>query len=417
MGRSQIGVIIHRGSREIGGTCIELKSEGASLFLDLGLPLSRQTTSVDVDSLRPDAVLVSHPHLDHYGLVDRLPPSVPVYMTPLAQDLVDSTRLFLGKRTLRNDIRHFTSWVPFEVGPFRIHPFLVDHSSPEAHAFLIEVQGKRLFYSGDFRATGRKRKLFDRMIERPPKPIDLLLLEGTMLGRDNGEFPTEASVEDPIVQVLREHAVPAFLVCSSQNIDRIVSAFRACKKTGRSLVIDAYTAWVLDRMRQVSGSVPNLDWDGIRVYVSPGQYARIKEADELRTFIPRLFGPARIKVEELEAHPERFLWVSKMSSGRTIRRHLERGRASVIYSQWKGYLDCSDEEYVGASDMRAFMNDEAVNFVYAHTSGHATVEDLRRFSKALEPTIVVPIHTEHSEEFGRHIENVVIADDGCEFDA
>lgn len=31
---------IHRGTREIGGTCIELESEGARILLDLGLPLN-----------------------------------------------------------------------------------------------------------------------------------------------------------------------------------------------------------------------------------------------------------------------------------------------------------------------------------------------------------------------------------------
>ncbi|WP_130420186.1 hypothetical protein [Edaphobacter modestus] len=41
----------------------------------------------------------------------------------------------------------------------------------------------------------------------------------------------------------------AFLISSSQNIDRIVSTFRACKRTGKVLVIDIYTAWVLELMR------------------------------------------------------------------------------------------------------------------------------------------------------------------------
>jgi ribonuclease J len=31
---------IHRGAKEIGGNCIELSSEGKTLLLDLGMPLT-----------------------------------------------------------------------------------------------------------------------------------------------------------------------------------------------------------------------------------------------------------------------------------------------------------------------------------------------------------------------------------------
>ena len=30
---------IHRGSHEIGGSCVELEAQGQSILLDLGLPL------------------------------------------------------------------------------------------------------------------------------------------------------------------------------------------------------------------------------------------------------------------------------------------------------------------------------------------------------------------------------------------
>jgi ribonuclease J len=58
----------------------------------------------------------------------------------------------------------------FDIGPFRVTPFLVDHSAYDAYGLLIESGGKRLFYSGDFRAHGRKGMLFDRLIAQPPNP-------------------------------------------------------------------------------------------------------------------------------------------------------------------------------------------------------------------------------------------------------
>ncbi len=48
-------VRIHRGAREIGGSCIELAHDGARLLLDLGLPLDGdpgdQTCYPDIDGL------------------------------------------------------------------------------------------------------------------------------------------------------------------------------------------------------------------------------------------------------------------------------------------------------------------------------------------------------------------------------
>jgi ribonuclease J len=64
----------------------------------------------------------------------------------------------------------------------------MDHSAPDAYAFEIECDGKRLFYSGDFRAHGRKAKLFKNLLKNPPKKIDVLIMEGTMMERRNIDY-------------------------------------------------------------------------------------------------------------------------------------------------------------------------------------------------------------------------------------
>jgi len=61
------------------------------------------------------------------------------------------------------------------VDPYRITPFLVDHSAYDAYGLLVESDGKRLFYSGDLRAHGRKATLFELLVAKPPKNIDALL--------------------------------------------------------------------------------------------------------------------------------------------------------------------------------------------------------------------------------------------------
>jgi hypothetical protein len=38
--RTRMKLRIHRGTREMGGTCVELESAGSRILLDLGLPLN-----------------------------------------------------------------------------------------------------------------------------------------------------------------------------------------------------------------------------------------------------------------------------------------------------------------------------------------------------------------------------------------
>ena len=81
-------VCIHRGTREVGGTCIEIESQGQRIVLDLGLPLDGIDSAAhlpDVSGFREPqdsllAVVISHPHLDHYGLARHLPPDTPMIM-------------------------------------------------------------------------------------------------------------------------------------------------------------------------------------------------------------------------------------------------------------------------------------------------------------------------------------------------
>jgi ribonuclease J len=64
--------------------------------------------------------------------------------------------------------------------------------------------------------------------------------------------------------------------------------------------------------------------------------------------------------------------------------------------------------------MAAYRDDPQVNFVYAHTSGHATVDDLQKFAAALRPKMLVPVHTEYGNKFETHFNNVVLLEDGNE---
>lgn len=408
-------VIIHRGASEIGGTCIQLSTDNTTILLDLGLPLNKDSRHIDVAALKPDAVLISHPHQDHFGLIDALDPSIPVFMGELGKNLIDATRMLLGNPLPANLFHHFKSWEPFSVGDFLITPYLVDHSAVDAYGFLIGAEGKKIFYSGDFRAHGRKSVLFDNMVKNPPKDIDLLFMEGTMMQRNNDEFPAESDVERKIYETIESQDNISFVISSSQNIDRIVSAFRACKRAHKTLVIDIYTAWVLEQLKLVSDSIPTMEWDLIKVYLSHSQHEKLKANQEyFGDFRNRIY-QYRVKKEELQANPADYLFFGKMSHFKIIDLYKKVMPVNVIYSQWLGYLTYTDTDYYGAEAMSEFRNDPQINFVYAHTSGHATVEDLQRFAGALNPKMLVPVHTEYGNRYQEYFNNVRVVDKCNEF--
>ena len=268
-------LIIHRGTHEIGGSCIELKAKDARIILDIGMPLVDEKREqfdfrpyrklsgpqliekkilpnvtglyrFDKDSKPPDALLISHPHLDHFGLLNFVNPSIPIYMSKGCDKLIELSYYFNEAKFDFAKVELVTSWVPFEIKGFTIMPYLVDHSGFDALAFMIDAEGKRIFYSGDFRGHGRKHIVFDKIIADPPKNIDYLLLEGSHIEKQDGDCDTEDEVEARLAELLNDKEKLYFIATSSQNIDRIVSIYRACKKTGRDFVIDPYTALILE---------------------------------------------------------------------------------------------------------------------------------------------------------------------------
>ena len=82
---------------------------------------------------------------------------------------------------------------------------------------------------------------------------------------------TEEQLEERFVNSITATDGAVFVTLSSQNIDRIVTLFRACKKSSRSLIIDPYTAEILKRLKDVQTelgikcSLPQASWKGIHV--------------------------------------------------------------------------------------------------------------------------------------------------------
>ena len=122
----------------------------------------------------------------------------------------------------------------------------MDHSAFDSYAFQVSAGGKSVFYTGDFRAHGRKSKLQEELINNPPH-VDVLIMEGTMIGsRIDEPVITEEELEDRFFQVISETSGIVLVSASSQNIDRMVTIFKAAQRSQRRFIIDFYTAEILE---------------------------------------------------------------------------------------------------------------------------------------------------------------------------
>ena len=90
-----------------------------------------------------------------------------------------------------------------------------------------------------------------------------------MLGRNKCIFASEEAVEDEMSCIFKNKSNIAFVFCSSQNIDRIVSIYNAAKRSGKTTVIDLYTAYILNSVKHISEHLPQYCWNDIKVVFFP----------------------------------------------------------------------------------------------------------------------------------------------------
>lgn len=250
---------------------MELAADGERLVLDLGLPLEAEVDDAappQIDGLTaagppPMALILSHSHPDHYGLASHANPSVPVYIGEAAHRILREASFVTPGEYSLDPTGFLRNGEAIHLGPFAVTPFLVDHSAYDAYALLVEANGRRLFYSGDFRTHGRKHRAMDHLIANPPRDIDALLLEGTHVraaGNAAQQGLAEAQLENELVTLSEATRGMLLLAYSPQNVDRLVTAYRAAVRSGQDLVIDLYGAGIAEATGR--DTIPRAGWDG-----------------------------------------------------------------------------------------------------------------------------------------------------------
>ena len=301
----------------------------------------------------------------------------------------------------RNRHREVKAKQIFMVGEMKITPFAVDHSSFGSVAYLIEAEGKSLLYSGDIRKHGRKPGMArDLVAEIRPRNIDVLLMEGTHFGSGGTKGCTEYELEDEIMGHIKTAPGLALACFSPIDVDRLVTYYRACQRSGRIFVVDAYAAFVMHLVAS-EASIPRPTSDaGVRVY-----FNRSFDGRRLNTVKERL-QQNRIELNQVLAEPGRYLMVFRPSMTELDFEKVLPANCRCFYSYWKGYLEKPDWQKL-QQDLKAVGGD----FIPAHASGHIYVEDIVDLVRGIKPKQVVPIHTFNPNGFSNHFSNARVLED------
>ena len=413
-------VRIHRGSHEIGGSCVEVDFRGSRIVLDVGKPLWAGWGEVvplpDVSGLADGSdpslagVFISHPHLDHFGLVGQVDSRVPVFVGREAALLLAEAEFFSAAGATLYPAGFLAHRVPLQAGAFTVTPYLADHSGFDAYSLLVEAGGRRLFYTGDVRGHGRKARLFDELLLDPPRGVDALLCEGTHIrGADEPDHEVEHSgrsesdLELTLAQHMSDTPGAVTVLSSAQNIDRLVTVYRACRRAGRTLVADLYTASIVAAIGR--SSIPQPGFPSYKVYVPNRQRVLVKTAGQFdRT---NLVWACRVYPEWLAEHAGEVTLLQPSSAVPELLRSGILAGGKVVWSMWPGYLrDTGGERLVRSLTLAG------VPFVVDHSSGHASTADLSRLVASMKPTTVVPIHTKGAERYPDLFPSVALHADG-----
>lgn len=393
-----------------------------------------------------DGVLLSHAHIDHCQYISILDHRIPVYMSPLTHRVLDVVQsigmggvenqfvratekqigalksgFFAGALAVRSgvtldrDIRDVVIEEPVTIGSMTVTPMYVDHSVLGATSYLIEAEGKSIFYSGDFRFHGLRSDWTTRLLQNlVGRKVDAMLIEGTRISEN--EQDDEGAVRRELEERISEATGLAMVSFAWKDTSRFLSLRAVAEATGRTLVISPKLAYLVHELRNIpEANLPDIEDDPVvKVYLkrtngmlySPGDYVGSKIN---AGFLPQWNQKAGEVDTRHLGHGVRAYQIHQSPEDYIVHMDLYDFNELIDLSPPSGslYIRAMSEPFDDEGELderriinwleRFDINPPEHQPVYVHASGHASGGEIKEFINRVQPRKVFPIHTQHPE--------------------
>lgn len=369
-----MNINIHRGTHQIGGIATEIQTKNTRILIDMGDELSLDPDFVPSDLIisgvtdtneNCDAVFFTHYHGDHIGQMTRIRQDIPLFSGALAKDvmLMSAEHSYKKNQALCDRIKTINTFKGGEeltIGDIRITPWSIDHSACDSYLFLIEADGKRILYTGDFRMHGFRGHAIPKILRKIGK-VDALITEGTTLSRpDNSKAMTERELQAKVREYMKQYKY-VYILCASTNLERLCALSKAVP-TGKYFICDEYQRDLLELLEKHWGNLSSL----------------------FRDFKKTVYG------NNIQGNLQKCGFLMAVRDNQKFRQIIskfDREQSIMLYSMWDGYRTKPD------STITDFLN-LASRWETLHTSGHVSHEDLKTVIDIADPDIVIPMHSE-----------------------
>ena len=384
------------GADEIGRSAILVNGE---LLLDFGLETSNPL-QYPLDC-QPEAIVVSHGHLDHVGAIPTLLSGQnrpAVHWTPPTRELAfllsrDTLKLHgntLQCRFTEEELRRLTQvstthsyGKPFETAGHTVTLFDAGHIPGSAHV-LVDDGETRLLYTADFHTVNQR--LVSGSQARPD--ADIVVTESTYA---DTKHENRQQVERRFVESLRTTIweggtviVPAFAIGRTQEM------LMVCAAHDIECYLDGMGKQVTRLFRQYPGFLR--DGDALARAVSnarfvtgkDGQRKRLTEKNTVIITTAGMLsgGPAVSYVPQIRTHPaNKIAFTGYQVEGTPGRELLDTGRAPI-----------------GGRVMPVSAQVEQYDF-----SAHADRDGLHEFLDSYRETPILVVHGDNTERFANSL--------------
>jgi ribonuclease J len=294
---------------------------------------------------------------------------------------------------------------PFSIGSIEVEPFAVDHSVPGALAFIVHTSDLTLAYTGDLRLHGVRGALTQRFVDAAADAdVDVMLCEGTRI--DEEHSGSEACLKEDAGKVVSKckHLVVADF--AYKDLDRFLTFYNVAKDSDRKIVISKRHAYLLEELQKVpelTGSIPTVDDESIRIYIERKDTGRFVETD-------------------YDVWEKKYLDMANAVKPDWIRENQAQALVCLGFFDVNELVDIAPETgsvYVDSSsephnEEQSFDEKRLSHWIdffglekhHFHCSGHASGKDIREMVQTVNPKELIPIHTEHAELFEKIHRNV-----------